>query len=243
MDKQDMLRLLVTIVDRGKGQGAVALLQKYGSLFHTILLGRGTAKRELMDYLGLGETEKDVVFSSLYGPQTAHAMKRLASRLRMDMPGGGIAFTIAVTSVGGAKTLAYLKGGMDKAAPKLKEEEPMDNHAHSLIVTIVNRGFTDQVMDAASRAGARGGTVLHARGAGQEEAATFFGITIQPEKEVVMILVRRDQKQAVMQAIAKEAGLSAPGHGLSFSLPVDQVEGAARMILEEEAAEGGETAE
>ena len=94
-----------------------------------------------------------------------------------------------------------------------------------LIVAIVNRGFSDLVMDAARAAGASGGTILHGRGTGVHEAEQFFGIAIQPEKEIVLIVVQRARRQAVMQAICTAAGLFTEGRGMSFSLPVDEVAG------------------
>lgn len=231
------LKLLVSIVDRGKGQSVADLMKKEGVLFHTILLGRGTAHKAVLNYLGLGETEKDVVLSAIRTEGGQRALRRLMNTMRLDAPGRGIAFTVSISSVGGAKTLAYLtglepdRGGKD--TPPRYEVDEMDQQAHSLVVTIVNKGFADQVVEAALRAGARGGTVLHARGAGREEAEKFFGITIQPEKEVVLILLRKDQKQAVMREICDEAGLLMPGHGISFSLPVEEVLGMAPMIMEE----------
>ncbi len=232
------LKLLVTIVDRGKGQNVADLLKKEGLLFHTIMLGRGTARKAILTYLGLGETEKDIVISAIRTDVGIRTLRKLMNAMRLDAPGRGIAFTVAIGSVGGIKTLEYLKGiepqnKEDREAASKYEVNDMDNHEHSLVITIVNRGFSDQVVAAAAKAGARGGTVLHARGAGREEAEKFFGITIQPEKEVVLILVKREQKQAVMQEICKEAGLSTPGHGFSISLPVEDVLGVAPMIMEE----------
>ena len=115
----------------------------------------------------------------------------------------------------------------------MQQEQPK----HDLIIAIVNRGYTDLVMDAALPAGARGGTVVHARGAGTEEAARFFAITLQPEKEMVLILVEHEKKIPVMQAITRGAGLNTEGHGLVFSLPVGDVMGVARMIEEEKQEE------
>ena len=229
------LKLLATIVDRGKGQSAVDLMKKEGVLFHTIMLGRGTARKPVLNYLGLGETEKDVVISTIPEEGGRRVLRKLLTAMRLDAPGRGIAFTLPLSSVGGAKTLDYLTGTMkdNTDSPSKYEVNDMDSHAHSLVITIVNRGFSDQVMESAARAGAKGGTVLHARGAGREEAEKFFGITIQPEKEVVLILLRREHKQAVMQEICKGAGLSTPGHGFSFSLPVDDVLGMAPMMIEE----------
>ena len=94
-----------------------------------------------------------------------------------------------------------------------------------LVITIVNRGFADEVMDAAKAAGATGGTVLYGRGTGIHEAEKFFGITIQPEKEVVLILTPLKTRNAILKAICKGAGLSTEGHGISFSLPVEDVMG------------------
>lgn len=100
------------------------------------------------------------------------------------------------------------------------------NNAFELIVCIVNRGFCDLVMEAAQDAGARGGTVLHARGGGQM-GQEFFGITIQPEKDMLMILVRAQIKSSVMQAVIKSAGPCSPAHGICFSMPVDAAIGIA----------------
>ena len=104
---------------------------------------------------------------------------------------------------------------------------------YALIVTILNRGFADQAMDAAKRAGAHGGTVLHARGSGVHEAEKFFGVQIQPEKEVVLILVQTGAKDEIMRAIVREAGLNREGRGLTFALPVDDVAGIVHLMRHE----------
>ena len=96
---------------------------------------------------------------------------------------------------------------------------------YELIITVVNRGFADLAVDAARAAGANGGTTLHARGAGARDAERFFGVSIQPEREVVLILVPQEIKQRVMSAICERAGLNTDGHGIAFSLPVDGVVG------------------
>ena len=96
---------------------------------------------------------------------------------------------------------------------------------YEMIVCIVNTGFSDAVMSAARECGARGGTVLHARGTANPEAEHFFKITIQPEKEVVMILVPSDVKDDILHAIYKQVGLNTPGQGIAFTLPVDDAVG------------------
>lgn len=94
-----------------------------------------------------------------------------------------------------------------------------------LILCIVNTGFSDIVMDAAKEVGARGGTVIHARGTANKEAEEIFHITIQPDKEIVMILVASQIKDDVLHAIYKTAGLKSEGQGIAFSLPVNNVVG------------------
>jgi nitrogen regulatory protein PII len=97
--------------------------------------------------------------------------------------------------------------------------------AHELIVCIVNAGFSDAVMDAAKEVGARGGTVVRARGTASKEAENFFHISIQPEKETVLIVVPTALKDEVLHALYHAVGLQTPGQGIAFSLPVDQTVG------------------
>lgn len=101
----------------------------------------------------------------------------------------------------------------------------MDEKKYELIFCIVNAGFSETVMDAAKEAGARGGTLLRGRGTANQEAEELFHITIQPEKEIVMILVPREIKDAVLKGIYKAAGLSTAGQGIAFSLAVDKTVG------------------
>ena len=98
-------------------------------------------------------------------------------------------------------------------------------YQHEVIFCIVNAGFSDTVMDAAKEFGARGGTVIHARGTANSEAEKLFEITVQPEKEIVMILVPTEIKNDILHALYREVGLKTPGQGIAFSMPVDNVVG------------------
>ncbi len=100
-------------------------------------------------------------------------------------------------------------------------------YKHEVIFCIVNAGFSDAVMDAAKEFGARGGTVIHARGTASLEAEKLFGITVQPEKEIVMILVQKEIKNDILHALYKAVGLNTPGQGIAFSMPVDATVGLA----------------
>lgn len=98
---------------------------------------------------------------------------------------------------------------------------------YELILTIVNRGGFEAVKKASKEAGARGGTMLHGLGLGGEEASKFLGISIQPEKDVVLIVVEKENRDQVMQGILKDAGLLTENRGICFSLPVDSAIGLA----------------
>jgi nitrogen regulatory protein PII len=109
----------------------------------------------------------------------------------------------------------------------------MDNQReYDLIMTIVNRGFADQVVDAARSAGAHGGTVFYARGTGVHEMEKFFAISIQPEKEVILTLVKHEETQEIMHAIVEAAGLKTAGKGLAFALPIADVVGIVHSLEE-----------
>lgn len=96
---------------------------------------------------------------------------------------------------------------------------------HEVIFCIVNAGFSDAVMDAAKEFGARGGTVIHARGTANSLAEKKFEIPVSPEKEIVMILVPAEIKEDVLHGLYRAVGLKTPGQGIAFSLPVDSAVG------------------
>ena len=96
---------------------------------------------------------------------------------------------------------------------------------HEMIVCIVNSGFSDAAMDAARKLGARGGTVAHARGTAGREAEKLFGVTVQPEKEMVLILVRAEIRDDILHALYRAVGQDTQAQGIAFALPVDAVAG------------------
>lgn len=114
----------------------------------------------------------------------------------------------------------------------------MKTDRHEVIFAIVNSGFAEDVMDVARQQGVRGGTILNARGVAREDAAAFFGITLHSEKEILMMVVEKDIRDDVLNAIYKEMGMAKPAQGIAFSLPVSDVAGLAEKLemppLEEE---------
>ena len=105
----------------------------------------------------------------------------------------------------------------------------MKTDNYEVILAIVDEGYAEDVMDVAREQGARGGTILNARGVAKEEAAAFFGITLHTEKEVVMMVVPKEIKDNVLNAIYKEMGMSKKAHGIAFSLPVTDTAGLVKI--------------
>ena len=114
----------------------------------------------------------------------------------------------------------------------------MQTSNHEVIFAIVNSGFAEDVMDVAREQGARGGTILNARGVVKADAAAFFGITLHEDKEILMMVVERDIRNQVLNAIYKEMGMAKKAKGIAFSLPVSDVAGLAPKI--EASAEAAE---
>jgi len=106
-----------------------------------------------------------------------------------------------------------------------QSEYKKDNKNFDLIVAIVNKGYTDLVMQASRKAGARGGTILTARGTGNSQIGDFYGIAIQPEKEVVFILSQKDKTDPILQSIYDNVGLHTNGQGIAFVIPAGQTVG------------------
>ena len=102
-----------------------------------------------------------------------------------------------------------------------------------LIVSIVNRGHSDNVVAGARDAGARGGTIFYGRGTGNSEKDSIMGVSIEPEKEIVLTLTKKEDKSKIMKAICEKSNMEHPGAGICFSLPVSQVRGISSFKQEE----------
>lgn len=214
--------LMTTIVDRKIVKKYLELYQENDLQVMFISLGFGTANNEVLDYLGLESTEKAVALSVIEEHTWVSVKKQLEKKLHIDAPGGGIAFTTPLSSVGGKKALQFL---IENDNYQKTEETTLKDTAHELIVVIAEQGYTNLIMDAARDAGAYGGTVIHAKGTGKEAAEKFMGVSLALEKEIIYIVTKTEQKNAIMSAIMKEAGLDSKAKAITFSLPVTDTAG------------------
>lgn len=216
------LYLMTTIVNRKDAKKYLELYQNNNLNVAFLSLGFGTATNEILDYLGLDSAEKAVAISVLEESAWLHIKKLLEKKLKIDAPGGGIAFIIPLSSIGGKKTLQFLLESQDY---KKEEESTLKNTTHELVVVIAEQGYTEMIMDAARDAGAYGGTVIHAKGTGIQAAEKFMGVSLAAEKEIIYIVTKTEQKNAIMQAIMQHAGLDSKAKSVVFSLPVTDTAG------------------
>lgn len=216
------LFLMTTIVDRKVAKKYSELYKENEQHVMFVTLGSGTAANEILDYLGLENTEKAVIFSVQEESAWQKIKRQLQQKLKIDAPGGGIAFTIPLSSIGGKKTLQFLLEGQDY---QKEEESTLKDTVHELIVVIADQGNIELIMDAARGAGAYGGTVIHAKGTGMEQAEKFMGVSLAAEKEMIFIVTRKEQKNEIMRAIMKKAGLNSRAKSIVFSLPVTDTAG------------------
>ena len=190
----------------------------------TLLPGRGTAAGGLLGLLCLGDQEKDILIilgSAEQIREVARVWRATRSESRTAV---GISFSLDLEAVlRPQRGFAVDARPLTPAAASMPETPMSEQQATSydLICLIVNAGFADDAMAAARKAGAPGGTILKARGTASGEDAQFFGLTLFPEKEVLLMLVPGDKAEAVRQAVKEADCLKNPGMGIAFSASVD----------------------
>jgi nitrogen regulatory protein PII-like uncharacterized protein len=109
-DQIKQVKLLITIIDRGKGKKVTSLLNEKDIKYHLIALGYGTAPTFIQEYFGFGETEKDVIMSVVSEEKIKDVLDYLKEQLNIDEPNAGIAFTIPISSLSSMSDLSYLLG-------------------------------------------------------------------------------------------------------------------------------------
>ena len=223
--------IMTTIIDRKNSKKYIDLYKKDKLEVMYITLGEGTARGDILDYLGLEASEKMVIFNFVQQHDWMLTKKNLQRKLQIDAPGEGIAFLVPLSSIGGKRTLQFL---LDRQELPESEESTLKDTTYELIVAIADQENLEMVMDAARGAGAYGGTVIHAKGTGMEYAEKYLGVTIAAEKAMIFIVTKKDQKNSIMKAIMEQAGMQTPAKTIVFSLPVTDTAGQRLVDLDEE---------
>lgn len=210
------IELICFIVNFGLGSKVIKLAKQCGISGGTVFLGKGTANSRILGLLALAETRKELVYLIAERNLANRAMEELNNKLELQKPNHGIAFSTG---------LAALFGITSCPSDSIIKAEGDEKSMYQAIYTIVERGAADTVLDAAYAAGARGGTIINARGSGPHENKTLFSMAIEPEKEIVMILTKSDLTEGIANSIKEALKMDEPGNGLMFVVDINKTYG------------------
>ena len=203
-----MHKLIISIVPHNSGEIITNAANLAGSRGGTILMGRGTAENSIIQLLGLGDKSKDIVYILVEEEICQNVLVKIKESTQ-NKKNFGIVFTIDINNFlrsGSIKNLEIENLGVEKM-----------NDSYEMINVIVNKGYAEDAMAAARKAGAGGGTIINARGTAKEGDAKFLGIEIVPEKEMLLILVPKDKKDEIIKAISDLPCLNKAGSGILFT--------------------------
>lgn len=222
-EKTVPLRILAVITTPRLSKKALELFRRGNVPVQYEWHGLGTASSEMMDILGLGTPEKRVLLTVLPKPFADRMGRKLKEAAVIGTKNSGIAFTLPMS--GANHLLLQMLEALQGEETNERGKPGMEDMKYALIAAVVNQGYSENVMEAARGAGAGGGTVIPGRRTGSEEAIQFWGMSIQEEKEMILIITEQENKLKIMQAISAKCGLHSEADGLVLSLPIDTVIG------------------
>ncbi len=205
--------LLIILIPFGHASKIVKYAKENGMTGATIMIAFGTVKNKILDFLGIREIRKELILTAGRTEFLDELMGKLENKFDITRKNFGIAFSIPLSYINQKK----LYGG-EPAEFKREEIKTMK----SAIFTIVNRGKAGEVVDASLQAGARGGTIINARGSGLNQTMQIFNMEIEPEKEIVLTIVDDEKLETVVKAIREKSNVETDGHGILFVLPVSK---------------------
>lgn len=192
------------------------LVNKFKLPFNTIFHGIGTATKNMLDFFGLVPCEKVILMSIIPDYLEKEVIDYLHKKIKLQEIGNGIGFTIPVSTSSKYIQDVFIGG----------EGEKMENNKeYHLIVSIVQEGYADKVMNVAKKNGANGGTLIKGRGLGSKNSFKFFNMTIEPEKDIILIVCDKKSKNKIMEAILEKTGIQTEAKGICLSLPIDNTIG------------------
>ena len=203
--------MICCVVNMGDASKVIKLSKKYNVKGATISIGRGTANNRILDFFAINESRKEIVNMVAEKTIAAEAIKGISANMKFEKPNHGIAFSHSVSMFAGGFNEA---GGEEENSGGTEGEGCM----YKVIYVVVDKGKAEDVIDAANKAGARGGTIINARGAGIQEVRKFFSMEIEPEKEKVFIITKSETKDAIVASIRQALNIDAPGAGVMFVL-------------------------
>ncbi|MDR3177059.1 MAG: P-II family nitrogen regulator [Desulfovibrio sp.] len=208
-------KLLISILNRKWAEEYIAITKTAGARGGTIAYGRTTGGNSFLQILSLADVDQEIVFTLIEGSAQDIVRKIVEKTALNPKKFRGFALLLPVSHM-----FVHTRS-QDPRTTTDKGGAPMESGT-TLITLIVNAGFADDVMAAARRAGATGGTILNARGTGTAEDVKFFGITLVPEKEMLLIVAAKDKVDPILQAVNATPRLCEPGGGIAFAMDVER---------------------
>lgn len=206
--------VLVAVIKKGKASKALKALKDVGVTGGTIVYGEGTANDEILKFLDYTSVKKEILISVIDSEDEDTALVKLNKSLELKKASRGIAFTIPLTDVIGS-------GSKINEA----EREGSIKMQYEVIFVIVDNKRGEEVVKVAEKYGSKGATIIHGRGSGVHEKASIFNITIEPEKEIVMLLVKSEVHAEILNGLSEDLNIKAPGQGIIFTASVNQAIG------------------
>ncbi|AOY76748.1 P-II family nitrogen regulator [Clostridium formicaceticum] len=210
--------LLCVIINFGTASKIIKHAKQYGVTGGTIFLGKGTIKNPIWEFLGLNEVRREIVLMVSKKDTAYTALEELNKKFKFDKPHHGIAFSTSVLNILGAKCLA-------RRDHDFKESRGVENPMYNLIITVVDRGKGEIVVEAANKADSRGATIVNARGSGIHETSKLFDMEIEPEKEVVLIISQNHLTEGIVSSIRENLKIDEPGNGIIFIQDINKTYG------------------
>lgn len=199
-----VFELVHVIVNKGKASKVLSLAKKHGARVGTIFLCHGTVSNKILNFLSIFERDKEMLTLILDQEEVNNLIPILIDKFHFEKPNTGIIFTTRITQI-----RAFNK-------EYNVHNEGVHKSMYKLITTIVEKGKGEDVVESANKAGARGATILNARGADSEEIMKLFNMEIEPEKEVVMMIVNENNYQNIVNAINSDMEINKIGAGIIF---------------------------
>lgn len=223
MAKHEGFDILSVITTPKLADRATQILAGEGIAIEYRLAAVGTATSEIMDVLGLGSIDKVILFSLLPKSKCGEMMNKMSKALVLHAVNSGIAFTVPLTGMN--SLMLRMLTDIDGSNEERKEETAMPDTKYSVIASIINRGYSNELMDAAREAGASGGTVVNSRRIAEEALCSKWGLGAQEEKEIVLIVANAEKKVDIMKKISEKCGAHSEAKGVVFSLAIEEVIG------------------
>lgn len=205
---------IYVIINYQLGSKVIRIAKQHGVTGGTVFLGKGTVNSRLLEFLDLYDIRKEIVLLIAEKAIAQKALIELNKEFNFAKPNHGIAFSMPVIN---------FKGSLDCGT--INESRGGRETMYRAVFTIVDKGKADDVVDAAKKAGARGGTIINARGSGIHETQTVFSMNIEPEKELVLVLVDQTLVDPVVSSIREHLRIDKPGNGIIFVQQVNEVYG------------------